>query len=174
MYSCLHVSDMAQTAVQVADLLYGTISHAVSWERLNEYGIEATEEQAQQITRQILSLNLYWIRSALGANLSRKDAERVDRALQARIDTEWESGFGLGEQDRRSFWAEAQESARAYDQVMQEGGSPVSVAMDAAMTLESIRAVNPDDRQKLLALLIDVVPVETFGEMAAEFEMSEG
>ena len=56
---------MPQTPAQAADALYAILAHVLSSATLEEYGIHATAEQTRQITRELLSVNLYWIHSAL-------------------------------------------------------------------------------------------------------------
>ncbi|MER3422015.1 MAG: hypothetical protein C4293_01065 [Nitrospiraceae bacterium] len=163
---------MPQTPIQAAEVLYASMPHGLSPDTLMEYGIEASPEQASRIAREMLSLNLYWIRSALEASLSQKNADRVFGELQQSLLKRWQSELGLQGYDPQVYFKEMKERRAVYDRVMQEGGSPVSVCMEAARILEFERAVPTEDRPKLLALFIDLVPVETFGEMVAEFDLS--
>ena len=69
----------------------------------------------------------------------------------------------------QQYFQEAEERRQAYDQIVQESGSPIAVMTETASILESDGAVTAEDYQKLLALLIDVVPVEGIGETVQEF-----
>ncbi|MGH7167619.1 MAG: hypothetical protein ACREII_03725, partial [Nitrospiraceae bacterium] len=61
----------------------------------------------------------------------------------------------------------------AYDRVIQEGGTPVMVFTESASILESVGTVQPEDRQKILALLIDLIPVDPIGEQVAELDLTD-
>ena len=160
---------MPQTPAQAADALYAILAHARSSATLEEYGIHATAEQTRQITRELLSVNLYWIHSALHVSLSKGDAERILDALRQRLVRAWTSELGLEGHEPQQYFQEAEERRQAYDQIAQESGSPIAVMTATASILESDGAVTAEDYQKLLALLIDVVPVEGIGETVQEF-----
>lgn len=168
----LRLTLMPQTPLQIAEALYAVMPHGLSPDTLVEYGIEASPEQAGQIARELLSLTLYWIQSALEANFSRKNADRVFSELQHLLLKKWRSELGLQGDDPQASFKEMKERSAEYARIAQEGGTPVSICMEAVRMLEFERAIAPEDRRKLLALLIDLVPVETFGEMVAEFDLS--
>ncbi|MGH7232400.1 MAG: hypothetical protein ACREJU_13735 [Nitrospiraceae bacterium] len=165
---------MASTARQLADQLYAIIPHALEHDMLAEYGIEASSEQAQHIMRELLSMNLYWIHSALNAHLLARGAGRVFGELQRRIEEVWGTELGLAGHDLPSYWIEMQERRSAYDEIARNGGTPPSLYLEAAAFLESAQVIQADDRHKLLALFIDVVPNEAIGDLAAEMELDDG
>jgi hypothetical protein len=148
--------------------LYRLMPHAVSTDTLQEYGIDWTPEQCRHLTVHLLSINLYWIRSALEAHLARQDATSIFSALQRRIETGWESDFDLRGWDPHLWWSRFEENRTGYDRAMRERNEPVSVALEAIDALESDGTMHAEDRPKLLALLIDLVPVEEYGELAGE------
>jgi hypothetical protein len=152
-----------QTPTQAAEALFAMLPHALSRETLEEYGIEATPEQTQQITREMLSVSLYWAHAALKTSLSRRDMERIFGALQQRILQAWNSDLGLDGHDPQAFFVEAEGRRKTYDAIVQDGGSPVAVMTETAAILESDSAVRPEDQQKVLALFLDLVPVDGIG-----------
>ncbi|MBI4401186.1 MAG: hypothetical protein HY581_06105 [Nitrospirae bacterium] len=160
------------TPWQAAEAIYGLIPHAVSPATLEDYGIDATPEQAQQITRELLSLGLFWARWALRAALSEQDRKRVFGELRQCLVNKWSSELGQQGQDVQQFFEEVEARGRAYDQVMEEGASPVAIATEAAALAEADGVVRLEDRQKLLALFIDLVPVDELGEMATELSLT--
>ena len=162
---------MVQTPHQAAQALYAALPHALPRATLEEYGIEATTEQAQQITREVLSLSLFWIRCALDATLMPKHREQVLSELRRCILAGWQSELGLDGADAEGYFEEAQERRKLYDQVMQEGASPVVIATETAAILVADAVVPPEDRPKILALLIDLVPVDQFGELAEQIKL---
>jgi hypothetical protein len=76
------MSANSMTPKQAAVALVAAIPTGVSVQQLEEYGIEATTEQAQAITQEVLSLNLFWIFAAIEAHLS---SEVSTRPLEAHL-----------------------------------------------------------------------------------------
>ena len=58
----------------------------LSVQQLEEYGIEATTEQAQAITREVLSLNLFWIFAAIEAHIPLKYQSALSDHMLASIE----------------------------------------------------------------------------------------
>ncbi len=164
----------AQTPRQFAEALYALMPRALSPATLAEYGMTATAAQAQLITREVLSVNLFWIHSALEALLSVRGRERVLQELQQIIRTGWTSEFQLDRRDVDSHCSHFETRRRAYERVVREGGSPISVFTETAALLESSQVVQPEDQKNILALLIDLVPVEAYGDLAEDVELREG
>jgi hypothetical protein len=160
---------MPWTPVQAADALYALLPHALSRAALEEYGIHATPDQAQQVTRELLSVNLFWVDSALKACLSKTDAGRVYEALRQRLLHAWTSELGLEGHDPQQFFNEAEERRQIYGRIIQEGGAPIAVLTETASILEADGAVPAENHQQILALLFDVVPEEEIGDAVQEF-----
>ena len=163
---------MAGTFREAAESLYAAMPRAVSLDLLREYGLEVTPEQARHITQEVLSLNLYWIHSALRTTLRAGQAERVSRELAQCIAGGWKD-FDMQGRDHAAALEEAQNRRAGYDQIVQEGGSPIAVFGESAGSLEFSSVIEAGDRHKLLALFIDVIPVETFGELVAGLELTD-
>jgi hypothetical protein len=163
-----------QTPKQVAETLYAMMPHALSRGTLEEYGIEARPHQAAQITKEVLSLNLFWIESALEAHLTTLGRERVLQELHQLITSSWAKDFSLEGSHLENCTAESKARQHAYAAIVQEGGSPISVFTETAAYLDSNGAVQSDDQKKVLALLIDVVPVDSYGEVVEDIELREG
>ena len=66
------MSANSMTPKQAAVALVAAMPTGLSVEQLEEYGIEATTEQAQAITQEVLSLNLFWIFAAIEAHIPQK------------------------------------------------------------------------------------------------------
>jgi hypothetical protein len=160
---------MPQTPAQAAERLFALLPHGLARATLEEYGIAATPAQAQQITRELLSVNLFWIDSALKVSLSKTDAGRILDALRQRILAVWTSEFGLDGHDPQQYFKEAEERRQLYDGILQEGGAPIAVLTETASMLEADGAVPAENRQNVLALLLDVVPEEEIGDAVQEF-----
>ena len=56
--------------------------------------------------------------------------------------------------------------------MMNDGGTTISLLTETTMMLESERAVKEKDRRKLLALLLDVIPIEEIGGMVDAIELA--
>ena len=161
---------MAHTPREAAETLYAAMPRAMTLETLREYGLEVSPEQARHITQEILSLSLYWIHTALQASLRADDAERISSELTQCIERGWKN-FDMQGCDHATALEDATHRRGGYDQIVQEGGSPIAVFGESAGSLEFSGAIEMGNREKLLALFIDMIPVDTFGELVADFEL---
>ena len=163
---------MAHTPREAAEILYAAMPRAMTLEMLREYGLEVSPEQSRHITQEILSLSLYWIHTALQASLRAGEAESISRALAQCIEHGWKD-FDMQGRDHAAVLEEATHRRAGYDQIVQEGGSPIAVFGESAGALEFSGAIETGDRQKLLALFIDMIPVDTFGELVDGLELAD-
>ena len=163
---------MAHTARQAAEAIYASMTREVSSATLTDYGITASPDQAQRIAVEVLALTLFWIRRALVEILGSRHEGRVLAELHRRVESGW-LDFNLPLDPRRVL-EDAGRRHGLYEPLAREGGPPVSVFGEAAQALEQEGAVTLEDRQKLLALFIDLVPVDTFGEVLSELDVREG
>lgn len=168
------MSSSPKTPFQAAEALYAIIPHAVPRATLEEYGMDTTTDQARQITREVLSLSLFWVRSALQVVLPKTSKERVLGELRQCLVKSWQSELGQEGHDVEEYFEEMEGRRSTYDGVVQEGGTPVMVFTEAAAILESGGAVPSEDRQKILALLLDLIPVDPIGELVAELNLTDG
>lgn len=155
---------MPQTAQQAAESVFTLFPFPLAQATLEEYGVEATGEQSQMITREVLSLNLFWAHHALMSVLSNAEGERVFDELCRYVRAAWETMLGLDRPSLAGYFEEAAERRALYDQIVQEGGSPIAVFTETTALVESDGAIRPEDGQKFLALLIDLIPVDAIGE----------
>lgn len=163
---------MAVTYREAAESLYAAMPRAMSLALLSEYGLDVTAEQARHITEEVLSLNLYWIHAALHTTLRAGEPERVSAQLTECIVRGWKN-FDMQGRDHEAALEEVENRRAGYDQIVQEGGSPIAVFGESAASLEFAGLIEAGDRHKLLALFIDVIPVETFGELVAGLELTD-
>ena len=161
-----------RSATDAAHDLHAIISRALSGAALEDYGIAASREQGDQILREILSLCLFWTWSALDVGLSDKDRDRVWAALAELIRKAWSAEFGLPSQEYDAYLDEFARRRRLYESLTREGGTPATLATETAGLLESESAIEPDDRPKILALLIDLVPADELGAAVEEMEIA--
>ena len=159
------------TPGQAAEALFHIMPRALSLSTLEDYGMEASCEQVQQITREILTLSLFWARWALRAHVSVKDATRVFDEFQQCVLRNWETTLGQAGQDAQRYFDEMEDRHLIYDEIIREGGAPVAVASEAAAIMEQTGAIRTEDRQRALALLIDEIPVDELGEVAENIKL---
>jgi len=159
------MSANSMTPRQAAVALIAAMPIGVSVQQLEEYGIEATMEQAQAITQEVLSLNLFWMFAAIEAHIPQK----YQSALLEFILDEMEAGWGMtvpvGSASWTSYLNEWHERRSRYSRLVEEGMSPLGVSAEAAVLMEESRLVKEADRRNLLTLLIDLVPVDTYGQL---------
>ncbi len=160
----LSPTDAAQT-------LHAIISRALSGAALEDYGLSVAREQGDHILRELLSLCLFWTWSALDSGLSDKDRDRVWAALAHRVKEAWTSELGLPEQDFDGYLPEFAQRRRLYENLTREGADPAAVAAEAAGVMEADSLIEPRDRPKLLALMVDMIPADELGEAVEELEI---
>ncbi len=165
------MSPQAQTAKQVSESLFALMPRAISPAALEEYGIEVSVEQAVVITREVLSVNLFWVYSALETLLTVLERERVLLELLQLVGRAWVSEFGFKQGDVVEYFEKVDARRVAYDQVVRAGGEPVSVFGEAAAILETNKVIDARDRNNILALLIDLVPVDSYGDVLEDIDL---
>jgi hypothetical protein len=154
-----------------AQNLHAIMSRALSGAALEDYGLSVSREQGDQILRELLSLCLFWTWSALDSGLSDKDRDRVWAALAQRVKEAWASELGLPSQDFDGYLAEFAQRRRLYESLTREGADPAAVAVEAAGVMETDSLIEPQDRAKLLALLVDMIPADELGQAVEELEI---
>ena len=159
------MSANSMTPRQAAAALVAAMPIGVSVQQLEEYGIEATTEQAQAITQEVLSLNLFWIFAAIEAHIPRKYQPALLELILASIEAGWGSTVPVGSASWTAYVNEWQERRRRYTRLVEEGASPLAVSAEAATLVEENRLVKEVERHNLLTLLIDFVPVDTYGQL---------
>jgi hypothetical protein len=153
------------TPEEAAQALYEVIPRGMSRELLEEYGIDATDEQVRRITRELLSLNLYWIRAAIEAHIPRQYRTLLfDRLLQL-IRKDWDKEIAQQPKAWEEFLNEVTEREDRYRPFGNQPGGEMAVATEAGTILEDQGAVRAEDRAKVLGLLVDHVPLDRYGEL---------
>lgn len=157
------------TPAQAAAELMRTMPQPLSTTQLEEYGIEASQDQAQQISREILSLNLYWILAAIDAHIPQKYRAAITDTLFESIRTGWWASGRLGSGAWEDYRKELDQRRADYGRLVdQEGLSHMAVSAEAASLIEDQGMVTSEDRQKLLVLLIDYAPAAQYGKLLDE------
>jgi hypothetical protein len=159
------MSANSMTPKQAAVALIAAMPIGVSVQQLEEYGIEATAEQAQAITQEVLSLNLFWIFAAIEAHIPLKYQSALSEFTLDTMKAGWGTTVPAGSASWTAYLNEWQERRRRYTRLVEEGASPLAVSSEAVSLMEENRLVKEAERRNLLTLLIDFVPVDTYGQL---------
>ena len=159
------MSANSMTLKQAAVALVAAVPLGLSVQQLEEYGIEATAEQAQAITQEVLSLNLFWIFAAIEAHIPQKYQSALSELILDTMKAGWGTTVPVGSVSWATYLNEWQERRRRYHRLVEEGMSPLAVSAEAAALMEENRLVKDAERRNLLTLLIDFVPVDTYGQL---------
>jgi hypothetical protein len=159
------MSANSMTLRQAAAALVAAMPTGVLVQQLEEYGIEATTEQAQAITQEVLSLNLFWIFAAIEAHITQKYQPALLELILASIEAGWGSTVPVGSASWTAYLNEWQERRCRYTRLVEEGMSPLAVSSEAVSLMEENQLVKEAERRNLLTLLIDFVPVDTYGRL---------
>jgi hypothetical protein len=159
------MSANSMTPRQAASALIAAMPIGVTVRNLEEYGVEATTEQAQAITQEVLSLNLFWIFAAIEAHIPHTYQPALSELILDEMKTGWGTIVPVGSASWTAYLKEWQERRRRYTRLLEEGMSPLAVSAEAAELMEENRLVKEAERRNLLTLLIDFVPVDTYGRL---------
>jgi hypothetical protein len=157
------------TPSDAAAALFKTMPQPISTPQLEEYGIEASESVARQMAREILSLNLYWILAAVDAHIPTKYRAAIKEELFHSIQTHWWNSGLLGAGTWGEYQPELNDRRARYARLVdQEGINHMGICAETASLMEDQGIVSPEDRAKLLVLLIDYAPASEYGRVLDE------
>ncbi len=163
---------MTEHAQQTAKALAQLIPPAVAPDFLEDYGLTLTAPQAQAVTKELLALSLYWMTCAVRVSIPEPVGSWMRQAIDEQVREKWGSRFGLVHVPIEAFYAAMEHKHRMWEDIAQQGGEPIAVLGEAARALEDDTGVSPRDRQNLLAVLLDLVPIDEIGELVAELEQT--
>ncbi|MEO8048688.1 MAG: hypothetical protein ABI684_15490 [Nitrospirota bacterium] len=155
----------SMTPRQAAVALLAAMPTGLSVQQLEEYGIEATTEQAQAITQEVLSLNLFWVFAAIEAHIPLKYQSALSDHMLASMEAGWGTTVPVGSASWTDYLNEWQERRTQYSRLVEQGMSPLAVSAAAAALMEENRLVTEAEGRNLLTLLIDFVPVDIYGQL---------
>jgi len=157
------------TPAQAASALFNAMPQPISPSQLEEYGVTVSESDAHVISREILSLNLYWVSAAIDAHIPAKYREAISSTLLETIQAIWWQPGQLGTGSWKEYRDELDTRRAEYGRLVdQEGMSHMAISAEAVSRIEDLGLVPPEDRQKLLVLLIDYAPAAEYGRLLEE------
>ncbi len=161
------------TTQQICDTIYHQIPHALSLAHLEEYGVQASESQAQLLTEEVLSLNLFWVKLAMDAHLTELARDIIYEMFLRRVKENWTTDFHLEQTRQDDSFSEMVHRHKEYSVITESGGEPIALFTERAATMESDGVVPPGTRLQLVALLFDCVPVDAYGELLEDVTIRE-
>jgi len=154
------------TPAQAAAALLQAMPLPPSLVQLEEYELTASASTAQAISREILSVNLYWIIAAIEAHIPMKYRDTIREALLESIRTTWWASGQLGPGTWDSYQTELDERRARYSRLVDhEGLSHMAVSAEAASQIENQGIIPFEERDKLLVLMIDYAPAAEYGKL---------
>jgi hypothetical protein len=154
------------TPAQAAAVLLKAMPQPPSATQLDEYGLAASAATTQAISREILSLNLYWMIAAIDAHIPAKYRGAIREILLGSIKTTWWEAGQIGPSTWDAYVTELDKRRTEYGQLVdQEGLSHMAVSAEAASHIEAQDIVPFEDRDKLLVLMIDYSPAAEYGKL---------
>ncbi len=161
---------MTDHAPQTANALFDLIPPAVTPNFLEDYGLVLAPQQAQAITKILLSLTTYWITCAIRVSIPEPLCDQMHQIIQERIREKWGSRFGLVHVPIEQALPVMEKQHQAWAHLAQQGGEPIAVLHEAAESLAADGMIASSDEQNMLAVLLDLVPIEEIGVLVAELE----
>ena len=155
---------------QQAATLFNLIPPAIAPDFFEDYGLMVSREQAQSITWEIVLLSTYWIHCALQVGIPEQAGKELWEQVQHQLKDRWESRFGFVHRPIDQFFSDLEIRTEAWNNIVDQGSEPIAILTKAASDMESKSLVPRGEEPKLLVFLLDLVPVEDIGQMAAEIE----
>lgn len=156
------------TPAEAAEALYRLIPRRISIEMMSDYGIETTEEQAVEMTREVLSFTLYWVSAAINAHIPRRYREVLFQRVLELIQANWAGEFKLGSVKWAEYLLEMEARRALYAPVGDVEGGAMAASETISDLLEDKGIIQPEDRSKLLVLLPDLVPLDKYQALLSE------
>ncbi len=165
------MSKQPTTPQEMADRLAAFFPPSLTPDLLAGYRLEHVTTKWPPLMRELLSLTLYWITSALEAHYRGIGDVLVLPEVHRRLRARWGGDYRLPSAEWEPFLANLPARFAEYTRIKSEGGSAVSVSTQAAAYLESNWVVRTEDQPQVLALIVDLVAVEAIGDLFEEIEL---
>ncbi len=157
------------TPAEAAAALFKAMPQPITVAQLEDYGVEAPESATQQIAREILSLNLYWVLAAVNAHIPTKYRATIKERLFESIQKSWWESGQLGQGTWGEYQLELNERREHYARLADEEGiSHMGICAETSALIEDQGLASSEDRPKLLVLLIDYAPASEYGRLLDE------
>lgn len=138
------------------------------WE---DYRLERAAATPGPLLRELLSLTLFWMKSALDAHYAGIGEVLVWPRLMDALRARWQPRYGLATAEWEPFVAELPVRMADYTRVKAEGGSAVAVATQAGAYLEESWVIRGEEQSALLAFIVDNIAADAIGDIFEDLEL---
>ena len=104
---------------------------------MGDYGIEMTEEQSRDMTREVLSFTLYWVNAAINAHIPRKYRDVLFQRVLELIQVDWTTEFKLDTVKWGDYLVEMEERRAFYAQVGDYEGGAIAASKKSQTCLKT-------------------------------------
>ncbi|MCP9455828.1 MAG: hypothetical protein NNA18_06955 [Nitrospira sp.] len=155
------------TPLEAATALFRLMPQPPTAIQLEEYGLSISTSDLPILSRELLSLNLYWILAAIDAHVPSRYRTAIRTSLFQTIQSTWWNSGYLGEGSWDDYLKEMTDRCAHYAHLVDyEGMSHMAVSAEAVSFLEDRGIVtSEEDRNKLLVFLIDCAPAAEYGKL---------
>jgi hypothetical protein len=157
--------------LQAAEAIFALLPKSLTQKTLDEYQLDLTADQTQQVSRELLALSLYWIDSALTAHYRDIADVLVMPELHRLLRERWTTVFRMPAAGWRTFLTEAEARRRDYLEVAEQGGGQIDIGNRAVARMESDWVIRPEQKPPILSLIVDLVPGEPIGRFVEGLEL---
>ena len=161
---------MPGTPQEIVEEFRSTLPPRLSSTVLAEYGLALSSPSIQRTTQVLLSLSLFWMEEAFHVTLPKDLAPHILDGVYQWVVGAWVTEYGLDRQQEREFSIQMSQEHPRWREILKEGGEPIAVLSESVSSLELDGMIGSEDRQKTLALFLDLVPIEEVGEIAGRIE----
>ncbi|MDX1411332.1 MAG: hypothetical protein R3351_04180 [Nitrospirales bacterium] len=137
---------------------------------LEEYGLELQPSTIQRTTQEILSLSLFWMDQAVRVTLPQELTSSLLEGISQSVRGTWTTDYELDPDEEAHFFRRMPHQHENWEKIVRQGGEPIAVLSEAVSSLEAENIIGSEDGQNLLAVFLDLVPIEEIGEMARGIE----
>jgi hypothetical protein len=137
---------------------------------LEEYGLRLSPSTIQRTTQEILSLTLFWMEQAFRVTITKELTSYLLEGITQSVRGTWKSDYELGPDEEAQFFRRMPQQHENWEMMVRQGGEPIAVLSEAVSSLEAENIISSEDGQKLLAMFLDLVPIEEVGEIAGGIE----
>jgi len=161
---------MPGTLQEMVEQFCSVLPSRLSSKTLEDYCLELSPSTIQRTTQEILSVSLFWMEQAFRVTLPKEIASHVLDGIYQSVREAWETKYGWHLDEESPFFRVMTQQHAKWEKIIQQGGEPITVLSEAVSSLELKGTIGSEDRQKLLALFLDLVPIEEVGEIAGRIE----
>ena len=161
---------MPETPEEMVKAFYAVLPQRLSSTTLEEYGLALSSSDLHRVTQELLSLSLFWMEQAMRVALGPDLAMQILRGIRQSIQEKWTTDFGLDPDRLTGFFEGIEHQHMMWEGITKHGGETIAVLGEASSSVELEGTIGVQDRQQLLALYLDLVPIEELGEIAGRIE----